>query len=98
MRLAKCLHGLGAIGVEVLAVLVLGWVLSVTHPAQGIKATDVCLTSPAASENSLEVTTRQQSQANREIFVQARLRRSTAGLLEMFTSYLSDVFTIPDET
>jgi len=95
MRLAKCLHGLGAIGVEVLAVLVLGWVLSVTHPAQGVNATDVCLTSPA-SENSLEVTTRQ-SQADREIFVQARLRRSADGLFEKFASHLSDVFTIPDE-
>ena len=94
MRLAKCLHGLGAIGVEVLAVLVLGWVLSVTHPAQGVKATDVCLTSQAASENSLEVTTRQ---ADREIFVQARLRRSADGLFEKFASHLSDVFTIPDE-
>ena len=95
MRLAKCLHGLGAIGVEVLAVLVLGWVLSVTHPAQGVKAPDVCLTSPAASENSLEVATRQ---ADREIFVQDRLRRSADGFFETLASHLSDVFTIPDET
>ena len=97
MRLAKCLHGLGAIGVEVLAVLVLGWVLSMTHPAQGVNATDVCLTRPT-SENSLEVTTRQQRQADREIYVQARLRRSADGLFEKFASHLSDVFTIADET
>ena len=98
MRLAKCLHGLGAIGVEVLAVLVLGWVLSVTHPAQGVKAPDVCLTSPAASENSLAITSRQARQADREIFVQDRLRRSADGFFETLASHLSDVFTIPDET
>jgi hypothetical protein len=86
MRLAKCLHGLGAIGVEVLAVLILGWILSVSHPAQGVTATDACLTSPAVSADS------------REMFAADQLKRSADGLFEQLASHLSDVFTILDDT
>ena len=91
MRLAKCLHGLGAIGVEILAVLMLGWVLSATHPAQGVTATEVHLPSPT-------VLSREQRQADREIFAADQLKRSADGLFEQLASHLSDVFTIPDET
>ena len=98
MRLAKCLHGLGAIGVEVLAVLVLGWVLSVSHPAQGVTATDACLTSPAVPVDSREVASRPQRQADREMFAADQLKRSADGLFEQLTSHLGDVFTIPDES
>ena len=98
MRLAKCLHGLGAIGVEILAVLVLGWVLSVTHSAQGVTASDAGLTKSAVAADSREVVSRQQRQADREIFAADQLKRSADGLFEQLASHLSDVFTIPDET
>ena len=96
MWLAKCLYGLGAIGVEVLAVLVLGWVLSVTHPAQGVTATDGYVTSQAVPADSLEVASR--PQRGREMFAADQLKRSAAGLFEQLASHLSDVFTIPDES
>ena len=98
MRLTKCLYGLGAIGVEVLAVLVLGWVLSVTHPAQGVTATDGYVTSQAVAADSLEVASRPPRQGDRETFAANQLKRSAAGLFEQLASHLSDVFTIPDET
>lgn len=98
MRVAKCLHGLGAIGVEVLAILVLGWVLSMTHPAQGITAADACLTSLTIAADSGEVACPEQRQADREIFAADQLKRSADGLFEQLASHLSDVFTILDDT
>lgn len=98
MRIAKCLHGLGAIGVEVLAILVLGWVLSMTHPAQGVTASDTGLTSLVAAADSGEVACREQQKADRELFAADQLKRSADGLFDHLASHLSDVFTILDET
>lgn len=98
MRLAKCLHGLGAIGLEVLAVLVLGWVISVSHSAQGASASDSCLTCATVPTNSQEVGCLSQPQVNPETFAADRLKRSADGLFEQLASHLSDVFSIPDET
>ena len=98
MRLAKCLHGLGAIGVEVMAVLALGWVLSLSHSTQGVSANDCCLTCITVPANSHEVVSPEQQEVDPETFAAAQLKRSADALFNHLASHLNDVFMVADET
>ena len=98
MRLANCLHGLGAIGVELVAVLALGWVLSLSHSTQGVSVNDCCLTCATVPVNSQEVDCPEQREVDRETFAADQLKRSSDGLFNHLASHLNDVFMVADET
>lgn len=99
MWFGKCFHGLGAIGVEVLAVLLLGWLLSVVHPSNEIVlATRAQLTGQSVTADSLDPAAHLEKQADRQTFVVDHLENSAEGLLEKISSHLNDLFDVGNES
>ena len=99
MRLAKCFHGLGAIGVEVLAVLLLGWILSVVHPVdQFALATVAPASDQSVTSESLELTPEPEQQADRESYVTDQFEHSAETLFTQLLSHLNELFAASDET
>ena len=99
MWLGKWMHGLGAIGVELLAVMVVGWVLSVVHPAQDVSlSTTAQLSGQSAAADSAGLVSRQEGTANRNDYVNDQLHGSADGLFRRIAGHVNNLFAIDDET
>ena len=91
MGLGKWMHRLGAVGVEVLAVLVLGWFLSMTNPSR----TDLETVNGHPKDASAV-----EAVAQREIdpgYISGQLERAADGLMDQLVAHLSSLFDVGEE-
>ena len=90
MRLGKWIHRMGAVGVELLAVLALGWCLSVTNAGE-----DVDRTQEVAAP--VEVAVKPQTTEIEEAYVSDQLQRVGNGLLDKVVDHLASLFEVSED-
>ena len=90
MRLGKWIHRAGAVGVEVLAVLALGWCLSITQPGGEEDR-------PQKEAASLEDAVKPQAPEIEEAYVSDQLQRVGNGLLDKVVDHLASLFEVSED-
>jgi len=90
MRVGKWIYRMGAVGVEMLAVLVLGWCLFVTPPGGDVDR-------PPAADVPLDVAVKAQSTQIEESYVSDQLQRAGNGLLDKVVDHLASFFEVTEE-
>ena len=90
MRVRKWIHRMGAVGVEMLAVLVLGWCLSVTHPGGDVDRLQ-------GASAPMDVAVKPQSTELEEAYVSDQLQRAGLGLLDKVVGHLASLFEVTEE-
>jgi len=90
MRVGKWIHRMGAVGVEMLAVLVLGWCLFVTPPGGDVDR-------PPAADVPLDVAVKAQSTQIEESYVSDQLQRAGNGLLDKVVDHLVSLFEVSED-
>ena len=90
MRLGKWIHRMGAVGVEVLAVLALGWCLSITQSGGEIAQ-------PQEAVVPLEVAVKPPAPEIEEAYVSDQLQRAGNDLLDKVVDHLASLFEVSEE-
>ena len=90
MKVGKWIHRMGAVGVEMLAVLVLGWCLSVTHPGGDEDR-------PSGAEAPMDVAVKRQSTEIEAVYVSDQLERAADGLLDKVVDHLASLFEVSED-
>ena len=90
MKVGKWIHRMGAVGVEMLAVLVLGWCLSVAHPGGDVDR-------PQGADAPLDVAVKPHSTEIEEAYVSDQLQRAGNGLLDKVVDHLASLFEVTEE-
>ena len=90
MSVGKWIHRMGAVGVELLAVLALGWCLSVTQPGEDVDR-------PQGADSAVEVAVKPQTTEIEEAYVSDQLQRAGLGLLDKVVGHLASLFEVTEE-
>lgn len=90
MMVGKWIHRMGAVGVELLAVLALGWCLSVTQPGEDVDR-------PQGVEATVEVAVKPPAPEIEEAYVSDQLQRAGNGLLDKVVDHLASLFEVSEE-